>query len=237
VGWLVVALLTSATLWAGHHFLGVPQFGQSNTSDCIQGFGDGFRDSVPAEYRPFINDASLTAAIRDVCDDLVDRPGTENLTEENGPAFVVRVFREKPELYRSLCESLVDADIAASTRYLTYVSQEEIATYKRRMCTLSVSYLGEDARVDLPSLLRDHPDVWSPVCASSMETELIKSRGIRQTFRKSDLNKILRRACADGVRTGALDVSGPRGFLDLRVDEGRFQEIFLQAAQDVLAGA
>jgi hypothetical protein len=235
--WFVVALLTGTTVWAGHHFLGVPQFGQGKTADCAEGFENGFRDSVPPEYKPFLDDASLTAAIRDVCADLVNRPGVESLTEENGAAFVAKVFREKPELYRSLCESVVDADIAASKQHLAYVSEEEVATYEQQMCTLSVSYLRDDARVDLAALLRDHADVWSPVCASSMETELVRNGQIRTAFSKRELNTTLRRACAEGVRTGALDVSGPRGFLDLRVDQRRFRAIFLGAARDVLGQA
>lgn len=235
--WLVLALLTGTTLWAGHHFLGVPQFGQGKTAECVQEFGNGFRNSVPSEYKPFLDDASLTAAIQDVCADLVNRPGAENLSEEDGPAFVAEVIREKPDLYRSVCESVVAAEMAAGKQYLAYVSEKEVATYKRQMCTLSVSYLRDDAKVDLASLLRDHPDIWSPVCASSMETELIKDRRLRATFTKRELNTTLRRACAEGVRTGALDVSGPRGFLDLRVDQRRFRTIFLAAARDVLGQA
>jgi hypothetical protein len=235
--WLVVALLTGTTLWAGHHFLGLPQFGQGKAADCARGFGSGLRDSVPPEYKPFLNDAGVTAAIRDVCADLVNRPGVQNLTEENGSSFVANVFREKPELYRALCESVVEADIAASKQYLAYVSGDEVATYKQRICELSVSYLRDDARVDLVSLLRDHADVWSPVCASSMQTELVKNRQIQTAFSKRELNTTLRRACAEGVRTGALDVSGPRGCLDLRVDQRRFRAIFLAAARDDLGQA
>ena len=241
-GALVMAVVLLAATWAGHEYLGLP-VGSSIASilgtdkqtagECVTEFEEGLRSSVP-EYAPFLQGNELRRAAEDICAEWVARPGSNGLTQENGPEFLSEMFLEKPGLYRSVCRELVDADLTASKAYLAYVTPKELRRYRQDFCELSLQYLRKDeARVDLPALLRDHPSLWSPLCASGMQTEAMRDPAVRQTFSKRQLTVIMRRACVEAIRTGVIDVSGARGFLDARIDEPALERILVRIARDI----
>jgi hypothetical protein len=245
LGNLAVGVVVLAAMWAGNEFLGLPVGGsvasilgtdKPSAGECATEFEDDVRSSVP-QYASFLRGRELRRAAEDFCAEWITRPGSDHLTQESGPVFVREMFIEKPRLYRAVCNEIVAADLVASRAELAYVTTAELRGYRRDFCRLSVQYLHKDQpTVDLRALLHDHPTLWSPLCASGIQTEATSDPVVRQTFTKHQLATISRRACTKAVRTGVIDVSGPRGFLDARIDEAAFERIFVRIARDVALG-
>jgi hypothetical protein len=234
-----------AAMWAGNEYLGLPVGGsvasmlgtdKPSARECATEFEEGVRSSVP-QYAPFLRGRELRRAAEDLCAEWVTRPGSDHLTQENGPAFVSEMFVEKPRLYRAVCSEVVNADLAASKAQLAYVTAAEQRRYRTDFCRLSVQYLRKDQpTVDLRALLHDHPTLWSPLCASGIQIEATRDPVVKETFTKHQLTAISRRACTKAVRTGVIDVSGPRGLVDARIDERAFEQIVVRIARDVTPG-
>lgn len=179
----------------------------------------------------------MRKAVDRFCARLVERSEARSLTESNAPAVVGALFLEEPGLHRSICTEAMKADLEMHRAALLYVRPHEMRRYKRQLCRLSHEYLDPaTGTTDLAALLHDHPDVWSPFCASGFQVGFNREADARPPFTQPQIAVIARRSCTRAVQAGAIDVSGPRGFLDAKIDERAFERIVMRTARSVLAG-
>jgi hypothetical protein len=223
-GWLFVLAFCFA--WVA--MLGGGQTAGAGTlEECLRDLPAGFRSALSIEEQRAITDAELLEVARPICREMVS---TDASPEDAG-----QVFRENPELWYPLCHLSYEVQYRLLGPLLSYVSKKERRHFKTRACRLSVRYLRDDSSVDTDSLLAAHPTFYAPFCAAGVQKNLGADPETARRFTRGQIARIAKRGCKVAMTRGVIDMTGPGGLANPKVDQQEFVAILQRAALQVTA--
>jgi hypothetical protein len=228
-------LFVLALLFSWIFMLGVDNDARASADDCARDFPAGFLSAVPPEQARFISVDELRRASHALCDELV-ASDADVQTDAELRELLSSTIREQPQLFRPICNVLVDAEFESIGPLLDYVSKKDRARYRSRACAYTVEYMHDDGTVNLAEILADHPLIYSPFCAAGMMSELEGDALLRKSLTKRQLRRIARRTCDEAIRTGVVNLSTPGGLVSPQVDQGRLVRILERNMLEVARG-
>jgi hypothetical protein len=230
---LFVLVATAAVLVSACGFIN----SEMTLEDCLDEAGQGFQDAMAANGEGSIPDEKLEPAIRPLCEEFIRTPDSDSMDDEEMRRFLSDVFHEKPATYQPLCYLAIDAEFAAFPAEARYLTQEDRETFRRDVCRLQVDYMREDSlAIDYGSLVRDHPDLFAPLCAAGIQLAFAEDPWVRDSFSAKEKRTIARRTCLEALDTGVIDASGPGGLRSPRVDAQAFCRLIGKVTRQVVGG-
>lgn len=205
--------------------------------DCLADAGRGFQDAMPPELKGSISEDRLEVAIQPLCQEFIRTPDSASMDDEAMRRFLSTAFREKLHLYEPLCHLAVDSEFAAYPAEVRYLTREERQTFRRDACRLQPQYMAvETPIIDYGRLIKDHPDLFAPLCGAGIQLALDEDPWIRDSFSAREKRTIGRRTCLEALQTGVIDASGPGGLRSPRVDQQAFCTLISEVTRQVVGG-
>jgi hypothetical protein len=192
--------------------------------------------NISAAKASYLGPARLAAAMRPFCKAWLAHPETASLTQETGPPFMSRLFRENPSAYLAICQPGIDADLSTRATLVQYLSKQERARLRRDTCPVQLRYMRPDAPViDYSTLIADHTDLYVLGCRATLQSQLAKAQAARTRFTRAERRRIAQRSCREALRTGLVNATNASGLLDVNVDQQSLYNLVLRYARQQAA--
>jgi hypothetical protein len=240
-----IALSTIVVLVRGGAALGfwqTPDFrGDAvHERECLDGAGSassrmisqlGTVDPGAARY---LTEERLRTVAKAFCKEAVHDSRMASRDAGTRQRAISELIRSRPEVWAPMCKLGLQVEYRRMAYVARFMSATERRRFRRDECRYRREYMAEDSMaIDLGRIAADHPEHYVPVCASGLMDSFTADRKAAARYTKRELRTIARRSCLAGLRTRVLDATGPGGFSDMSVDEGRWKLVVQRQAQSV----
>jgi hypothetical protein len=202
---------------------------------CLRDLPADVAAALPPTHAAHVSFERLDRAAEPLCRAIVQeqRAGAAS-SERDAVDFVRAISRDRPALWRPVCEVVIDAELRSLGPKLRAVSKADRARYRRGVCRVGVRYLRADGSLDVGRLARKHRGLYVPFCAVDIRQALDRDPGAQEAFTRAQRQTIATRSCDAAIREGALDFGMLTPAGEPELDEVAFQRIVDRVAADVL---
>ena len=207
--------------------------GRTETVDtCLRDFSAGFRDSLPPGQSALVTDERLAEAVRPACAELVRLE--EEDADFDAAEAVALIARERPQLWRPLCDVRIDIEIASAGAPARFITPAEQERFREDSCRLAARFMRDDGTVDTVAFLTEHQVIYAPFCAAGFQDGVARDPRAARGLTARQVGTIARRACRQALENRVIDMAVPGGLLNPKVDEAALAAIFERATRAVV---